>query len=113
MNHRTTPHRIVGHSFAEEEILGAIQVMPRDLTAPPTPSGVRTEHIGTKDVSITWDMPSESMPDLDGFYVQRARAEDGPYSLVNVVKPLTADSRRFIDTLCDTRRHIVLPGCLG
>ncbi|MBK7187020.1 MAG: hypothetical protein IPH85_14085 [Ignavibacteria bacterium] len=98
VNYRTYTYRIVGHnSFAEEEILGAIQVMPRDLTAPPTPSGVRTEHIGTKDVSITWDMPSEPTPDLDGFYVQRARAEDGPYSLVNV-KPLTADSRRFIDT---------------
>ncbi|MBK7034480.1 MAG: hypothetical protein IPH49_14730 [Ignavibacteria bacterium] len=98
VNYRTYTYRIVGHnSFAEEEILGAIQVMPRDLTAPPTPSGVRTEHIGTKDVSITWDMPSEPTPDLDGFYVSACTCGDGPYSLVNV-KPLTADSRRFIDT---------------
>lgn len=98
VNYRTYTYRIVGHnSFAEEEVIGTIRVMPRDLTAPPTPSGVRTEHIGTKDVSITWDMPNESTPDLDGFYVQRARSEDGPYSLVNT-KPLTAESRRFIDT---------------
>lgn len=98
VNYRTYTYRIVGHnSFAEQEELGTIQVMPRDLTAPPTPSGVRTEHVGAKDVSITWDMPVEPMPDLAGFYIQRARSEEGPYSLVNVT-PLTKDRRQFIDT---------------
>lgn len=98
VNYRTYTYRIVGHnSFAEEEIIGTVQVMPVDLTAPPTPTGVRTEHVGVKDVSITWDMPNESVPDLVGFYIQRARSEAGPYSLVNT-KPLAAETRRFVDT---------------
>ncbi|MCX6139281.1 MAG: hypothetical protein NTX15_00340 [Candidatus Kapabacteria bacterium] len=98
VNYTMYTYRVTGNtSFAEVEEIGTASAMPVDMTAPPTPSGVHTEHVGVKNVEVTWDMPNESMPDLIGFYVQRARSEEGPYSLVNT-KPLAADVRKYLDT---------------
>jgi len=97
-NYIVYTYRIIGHnSFAEEEVIGTVDVMPLDLTPPPTPSGVRTQHVGVNHVVISWEMPEISTPDLNGFFVQRSRSEDGPFTLV-YTQLLATDARTFLDT---------------
>lgn len=98
VNYTTYVYRVTGNnSFAEVEEIGTVTAMPHDVTPPPTPSGVRTEHVGVKSVAITWDMPNALVPDLLGFYVQRGRSEEGPFKLVTTT-PLGREVRRYLDT---------------
>lgn len=98
VNYTKYTYRVSGNNaFAEVEDIGTVTAMPRDMTAPPTPSGVRTEHIDVKNVAVTWDMPDENTPDLVGFYVQRGGNEDGPFKVLNTT-PLRPNIRRYVDT---------------
>ncbi|NQW29298.1 MAG: hypothetical protein HQ472_02140 [Ignavibacteria bacterium] len=98
VNYTTYTYRVTGNnSFAEVEEIGTINAMPHDVTPPPTPSGVRTEHVGVKSVAITWHMPDAPMPDLLGFYIQRGRSEDGTFQLVTTT-PLAKNIRSYLDT---------------
>lgn len=98
VNYTTYHYRIMGNnSFAEVDEISMMKAMPRDLTPPPTPTGVRTEHVQEADVAITWDMP-ESLPrDLVGFYIQRSNSEEGTFQLLNT-QPLAPQSRKYVDT---------------
>lgn len=79
INYKVYYYKIVGNNaFAENDILGIIKAMPRDVTPPTSPIAVKAMHIGKNDAMITWEMQEPVSSDLAGFIIMRDTAVDAP-----------------------------------
>ncbi|MBU3742505.1 MAG: hypothetical protein FGM24_09510 [Candidatus Kapabacteria bacterium] len=97
-NYVVYTYRVTGiNAFAEEETLDTIKAMPRDRTPPQSPSSVRADHVGAKDVVVTWTMIDPIEKDLGGFYVMRDTSIEGAFNPVHS-QPLASSVRTFRDT---------------
>ena len=97
-NYVVYTYRVTGiNAFAEEETLDTIKAMPRDRTPPQSPSSVRADHVGAKDVVVTWTMADPVEKDLAGFYVIRDTSIEGGGNPVHI-QPLASAVRTFRDT---------------
>ena len=99
INYKVYYYKIVGNNaFAENDILGIIKAMPRDVTPPTSPIGVKAMHIGKNDAMITWEMLEPVSSDLAGFIIMRDTAVDAPFNTSIIEKPLEKNARMYRDT---------------
>ena len=97
-NYQVYYYKIVGNNaFAETDMLGIIKAVPRDVTPPEMPVGVKAVHEGIRDVVVTWSMNEPVSPDLAGFLVVRDTAVDGTFERSLTETPLDRNVREFRD----------------
>ena len=95
-NYQTYMYRITANTaFADEVLIGEIELMPRDRTPPAKPYLELPHHSSPDEVTLSWILSPESS-DLDGFIVGRGESIAGPF--VKAHDGLLAkDERIFVD----------------
>ncbi|MEI8135530.1 MAG: hypothetical protein WCH46_10745 [bacterium] len=99
-NYKVYHYRIFGYnSFGSEELIGHIQAMPRDRTAPQMPTEVHADNIGVGKVKITWQMNEPVDKDLAGFHIGRDTVDEGDSTSFRHItkRMLPPSARELID----------------
>jgi len=108
-NYRQYRYRLYGYtSFADEERIAEVVAIPRDLTPPDMPSGVRAEELRPGVIEVTWDVIEPVAPDLASFFIARGTADEGPFTRLGDALP--PNTRRTIDSsgrLAATNYYVV------
>lgn len=94
-------YRVTGNSaFADEIVVGEVEVMPKDRTSPQKPYLELPDNTNQSQVALKWTMSEPVDSDLKGFLIARSNKFDGPFIRINQDE-IGRNSREFIDTLFD------------
>lgn len=94
-------YRIFGNTaFADSILVGEIEVMPQDRTAPQKPFLILPDNSKQNEVLLKWTMAGTIESDLKGFIVARSNKFDGTFVRINK-EELNSNSREFIDKSYD------------
>ncbi|MBS4001185.1 MAG: hypothetical protein KGZ71_11960 [Desulfobulbaceae bacterium] len=95
-------YRVSGNSaFADEIVVGEVEVMPKDRTPPQKPYLELPDNTTQSQVALKWTMSEPTESDLKGFLIARSNNFKGPFIRINQDE-LGRNSREFIDTTFDT-----------
>jgi uncharacterized protein len=98
INYTRYYYRIFGNTaFADQVLIGEIEAMPRDRTAPLAPFLEMPVNSRPGEVSLKWKMNAMQESDLKGFIVARAENASGPFIRINN-ELLDPESREYTDT---------------
>jgi hypothetical protein len=94
-------YRVTGNSaFADEIVVGEVEVMPKDRTSPQKPYLELPDNTDHSQVALKWTMSVPLDGDLKGFLVARSNNFEGPFTRINQ-EELGRNAREFIDKSFD------------
>lgn len=97
LNYKPYIYRVYGTTaFADQELIGEVRAMGRDVTPPGEPLLYQPKQTGDQAMELKWEMHSPVARDLSGFRIFRGTTDSTATTAVSEMLPPSA--RTFTDT---------------